>query len=167
MLVPMSFSQSLSAFVAQNVGAGNEVRAKKSMECAVGMSIVAGVLLAYLAYFHGSFLGSIFTTDHEVIMASADYMKAYAIDTLMVSFLFCFIGYFNGCGHTTFVMIQGLAGAFLVRIPISWIMSRLPETNLFRIGLATLASTIVQILFCIVYFRVLMRRDKISELQTV
>ncbi|MBR1391433.1 MAG: MATE family efflux transporter [Lachnospiraceae bacterium] len=158
MLVPMSFSQSLSAFVAQNVGAGNYTRAKKSMEYAMGMSIVAGVILAYIAYFHGSLLGSIFTKDHEVIMASADYLKAYAIDTLMVSFLFCFVGYFNGCGYTTFVMIQGLAGAFLVRIPISWFMSRLPETNLFKIGLATPASTIVGMTLCIVYFFVTSRK---------
>ena len=152
MLVPMSFSQSLSAFVAQNVGAGNPARARKSMECAMGMSIVAGVILAYMAYFHGDVLGAIFTKDPEVILASADYMKAYAIDTLMVSFLFCFVGYFNGCGYTLFVMIQGLVGAFLVRIPISWFMSRVPDMNLFKIGLATSASTVVQIILCAAWF---------------
>lgn len=42
------------------------------------------------------------------------------------SFLFCFIGYFNGREKTLFVMLQGLIGAFGVRIPIVWLVSRHP-----------------------------------------
>ena len=52
------------------------------------------------------------STDQAVILAAADYLKAYAIDTLIVSFLFCYIGFFNGCGKTKFVMVQGIASAF-------------------------------------------------------
>lgn len=159
MLVPSSFSQSLSAFVAQNAGAGKYGRAKKAMGCGMLFSIVAGVLLAYTAYFHGSFFAGIFSKDTQVIAAAADYMRAYAIDTLLVSFLFCFLGYFNGCGKTTFVMAQGLVGAFLIRIPISWFMSRAENPTLFGIGLATPASTVVQIILCIIYFAVLQKKQ--------
>ena len=56
------------------------------------------------------------------------------------------MGYFNGCGRTTFVMIQGIVGAFFVRIPVSWIMSRVQPVSLFGVGLATPASTVVQLL---------------------
>ncbi len=85
-------------------------------------------------------------------------MRAYALDTLLVSFLFSFIGYYNGRGKTLFVMCQGLAGAFFVRIPVSYLMSRLPNATLFRIGLATPASSVVQIFLCAVYFAALSRR---------
>ena len=159
MLVPSSFSQSLSAFVAQNFGAGKYVRARKSMECGMLLSIVAGVILAYLAYFHGGNLAAIFTKDESVIAAAADYMKAYAIDTLLVSFLFCFIGYFNGCGKTTFVMLQGLVGAFGIRIPVSYFMSQGENTNLFRIGLATPASTTIQIAICGIYLYIVLKKQ--------
>ena len=44
-----------------------------------------------------------------------EYIKAYAVDCLFTCFLFCFIGFYNGMGYTTFVMAQGIIGAFLVR----------------------------------------------------
>ncbi len=160
MLVPSAFSQSLSAFVAQNIGAGKPERARRAMACGMAASFLLGCIMAWAAYFHGNVLGSIFARDAQVIAAGADYLRAYAIDTLLVSFLFCFIGYFNGCGSTAFVMLQGLAGAFGVRIPISWIMSRQADASLFRIGLATPASTIVQIVLCTLFFFHMKRRQE-------
>ena len=45
-------------------------------------------------------------------------------------------------------MIQGLIGAFAVRIPVSFLMSNWEPVSLFHIGLATPCSTLVQILMC-------------------
>jgi len=153
MLVPSAFSQSLSAFVAQNIGAEKPDRAKRAMLSGMLSSLVLGTVMAYMAFFHGDILASLFAREEAVILAAWDYLRAYAIDTLLVSFLFCFIGYFNGCGNTGFVMLQGLCGAFGVRIPVSFLMSRLPNVTLFRIGLATPSSTIVQILLCVIFLR--------------
>ena len=159
MLVPSAFSQSLSAFVAQNMGAHEPVRARRAMLYGMASSLLLGVAMAWAAYFHGNLLGGIFSRDAAVVAAGADYLRAYAIDTLLVSFLFCFIGYFNGCGRTSFVMLQGIVGAFGVRIPVSWLMSRQANPSLFRIGLATPCSTAVQILLCVAYFAFLLRRE--------
>lgn len=79
-------------------------------------------------------------------------MKAYAVDCVLTSFLFCYMGYFTGMGSTTFVLLQGIAGAFLVRIPFSWYMSIHYPDSLFHIGLATPASSLLQIILCGVYF---------------
>lgn len=163
MLVPSSFSQSLSAFVAQNIGAGKRKRARKSMLCGMGASIAVGVVMAYLAFFHGDLLAGIFSSQEDVVLAAADYLKAYAIDTLVVSFLFCYIGYFNGCGKTTFVMVQGIIGAFLVRIPVSYVVSKMEDATLFKIGLATPASTVVQIILCTAFFVFALRKEKTSK----
>ena len=160
MLVPSAFSQSLSAFVAQNIGAARPDRARRAMLWGMLVSFMLGCVMAWAAYFHGDVLGSIFARDAEVIAAGWDYLRAYAIDTLLVSFLFCFIGYFNGCGNTTFVMIQGLVGAFGVRIPVSWLMSRMQPPSLFRIGLATPCSTVVQICMCAAFLAWTIRREK-------
>jgi len=160
MLVPSSFSQSLSAFVAQNIGAGKPKRARQSMLCGMMASLVAGVFMGYFAFFHGDFLAGIFSKETQVVLAAADYLKAYAIDTCLSACLFCFIGYFNGCGKTTMVMLQGIIGAFGVRIPVSYIMSRLPNVSLFKIGLATPASTIVQIIFCSICLWFVIREER-------
>ena len=160
MLVPSSFSQSLSAFVAQNIGAGKPDRARKAMACGMGASLAVGVVMFSITFFRGDLLAGIFSSDHAVVMAGFEYLKSYAIDTLLVAFLFCFIGYFNGCGHTTLVMVQGIVGAFCVRIPVSFLMSHLEPVSLFKIGLATPCSTIVQILICGAYFMMLLRRER-------
>lgn len=160
MLVPSAYMQSMSAFVAQNIGAEKPERARKALLCGILSSLAASVIMAWLTYFHGDLLAGIFARKPEVILAAADYLRAYAFDCLLTAFLFCFIGYFNGCGCTTFVMIQGVVGAFGVRIPISWLMSRRPEVSLFHIGLATPASSLLQIVLCFAWFTVVVRRQR-------
>ncbi len=160
MLVSSAFSQAMSAFVAQNIGANKPDRAKRALACGIAASLTIGLLMGLLTFFHGDLLAGIFAKDADVIYAAADYLKAYAIDCVLTAFMFCFVGYFNGCGCTTFVMVQGIVGAFGVRLPVSWIMSRQPEVTLFRIGLATPASTFVQILLCVGYFLYRNRREK-------
>ncbi len=148
MLVPAAFMQSMSAFVAQNRGAGKIDRAMKGLRCAIGISFIFGAVMCYTAFFHGDILSGIFSNDEAVILASADYLKAYAIDCLLTCFLFCMVGFFNGMGYTTFVMAQGIIGAFAVRVPVSFLMSKWEPVSLFHIGLATPCSTILQITLC-------------------
>ena len=70
------------------------------------------------------------------------------------------VGYFNGCGKTFFVMAQGIVGAFCVRIPVSLLMSRIDPVSVFYVGLATPASTLVQIVLCVTYFVMLRRAEE-------
>lgn len=152
MLVPSAYMQSMSAFVAQNMGAGNPKRADRALLCGVSTAFCVGLLMGVLTFFHGDIMAAMFSSDAAVIEAAHSYLKAYAIDCLLTSFLFCFIGYFNGREKTLFVMLQGLIGAFGVRIPIVWLVSRIPGATLFRIGLATPASSLVQVTLCLGMF---------------
>ena len=148
MLVPAAFMQSISAFVAQNAGAGKMDRAMKALKSTIAVSFVFGFAMFVLAFFRGDLLTGIFAKDADVVLAGAEYLKSYAIDCLFTCFLFCFIGFYNGIGETTFVMAQGIIGAFLVRIPVVILMSKWEPVTLFHIGLATPCSTVVQIILC-------------------
>ena len=159
MLVPSAYMQSMSAFVAQNIGAGKQDRAKKALGCGIATSLAVGFIMGILAFFFGNLLAAIFSKDPQVIAAAHSYLRAYAIDCLLVSLLFCFTGYYNGCGRTFFVMIQGIIGAFGVRIPFAWLMSQIAGTTLFHIGLATPASSVVQIVLCLIMFVYLGKRQ--------
>ncbi len=152
MLIPSAFMQAMAAFVAQNIGAGKYRRARKALACAIGVSAVPAVLMFALTFWRGDLLAGIFSNDPQVILAGADYLKAYAIDCLLTCFLFCFIGFFNGLGMTRFVMFQGIAGAFLIRIPVAFLMSRETPVSMFHIGLATPYSTVVQVAMCLICF---------------
>lgn len=155
MLIPSSFSQATSAFVAQNYGAKKYDRAKKVLLYAISASLCCGVIMFYITFFHGNLLAGIFSKDEAVILAAWEYMKAYGIDCLFTAIMFSMVGFFNGCGKTTFVMIQGIIGAFAVRIPVSFVMSKIVPVSLFRVGLATPMSTFVQIILCVIYFVIL------------
>ena len=156
----MAFAQSMSAFVAQNRGAGRLDRAFRGLRYAIGVSLIFAILMFYTAFFHGDFLAGIFAKDADVVAASWDYLKAYAIDCLFTCFLFCFIGFFNGMEYTKFVMLQGIVGAFLVRIPVSYLMSRQEPFSLFHIGLATPCSTLTQISMCFICLIILKHKVK-------
>lgn len=158
MLVPSAYMQSMSAFVAQNIGAKRPERARKALLYGIGTSVVVGFLMFYVSFFHGDWMAGLFARDQEVILAAADYLRAYAIDCILTSFLFCFVGYFNGEGRTLFVMGQGILGAFCIRIPVAYLVSRMAGVSLFHIGLATPASTAVQILLCVGYYVVTVQK---------
>ena len=149
MLISSAFMQSISAFVAQNYGAGRMDRAKKALHYGGAVSFAIGVGMFFLSFFHGNVLAGIFSSDAMVIEAAADYLKAYAIDCLFTAIFFCYIGFYNGIGMTKFVMIQGIIGAFCVRVPVSWFMSRRAGATLFDIGLATPFSSILQLVLCL------------------
>ena len=148
MLVPISFMQSMTAFVAQNYGAGLMSRAQKTLKTGVTVSFVFGVAMFLITFFRGDLLTSVFSHDADTIAAAWDYLKAYAIDCLNTCFLFCFIGYFNGIEKTKFVMLQGLCGAFLVRIPFALLMQQIGNNSLFLIGMSIPCSTVLQIVMC-------------------
>ena len=158
MLIPAAFMQAMSAFVAQNHGAGKPERAIEGLKTAIGLSTAFGVAMFWLAFFHGDLLCGAFSSDSEVVAAGFDYLKAYGIDCLLTCFLFCFIGFYNGLGHTGFVMLQGITAAFLIRIPVAYLMCK-TTGRLFFIGLGIPCSTVFQILLCFAYFsRVRKRR---------
>lgn len=153
MLVPSAFSQSMSAFVAQNMGAGEEKRAVLALKYGILSSLCVALFIGSFTFFRGDLLAMIFSKDTAVIAQAHQYLKAYAVDTFFTSFMFCFVGYYNGCGNTMFVMIQGIIGALMVRVPVVLIVSRIPDVTLFQIGLATPASTFVQIVLCLIFYR--------------
>ncbi len=167
MLISSAFMQSMSAFVAQNIGAKKPERAMKALKYGIITSLSIGLIVGVFTFFRGDLLAGIFAKNNSVTLAAADYLKAYAIDCLLTSFLFCFMGYFNGCGKTTFVMIQGIIGGICFRLPLSWIFSKIEPVTLFHIGLATPVSTFVQIIICFAYFAIMQhkekRKQKISE----
>lgn len=161
MLVPSAFMQSMSAFVAQNVGAGKYRRARTTLWSGIAVSFLFGLIMFCLSWFQGTALAGIFTSDPDVVLAAAQYLKAYAIDCLLTAFSFCFVGYFNGFGMTRFVMIQGLAGAFLLRAPLSLYFSGIQPLSLFRIGLAIPIATAIQIgMFFVFMFWMEKKRNK-------
>lgn len=152
LLIPMSYMQSISAFVAQNIGAQQVMRAKKAMWTGMCTAVILGGVMSYLSFFHGNLLSRIFIKDLPVINASAEFLKATAIECFILSIAYCFTGYYNGLGKTSFVMAQGLCAIFLVKIPFAWFATYRLEPQLFRIGMSTAYAAVFTLVVCIIYY---------------
>jgi len=160
MLVPSALGQAMAAFIAQNYGAKKLDRAHAALRYGIEVSFVLALIMAWLSFFHGNLLCSIFSNDPEVVSAGWEYLKAYALDCIFTSIFFCMNGYFNGCGETKFVMAQSITGAFCVRVPVSYLMSKIQPVSLFRIGLATPASSLFQVIVCVFYLVFVSRKKE-------
>lgn len=159
MLVPSALMQSMASFVSQNVGAGDEQRARKSMFTGMGVGMVIGVIVFALVMFKGDVLTSLFTTDPDVIQNGFDYLKGFAAETILTAVLFSMIGYFNGHNNTVWVMAQGLIQTLIVRLPMSYIMSIQPNASLTSIGLAAPTATLFGIVLNVIYYMRTKKRE--------
>ncbi|MCD7810035.1 MAG: MATE family efflux transporter [Erysipelotrichaceae bacterium] len=152
LLVPSSLMQSMSSFVAQNVGAKQEKRALKALLTGMGIGLVAGCFIFTAVMLQADLFASIFTNDEAVIKCAGEYLRGFAPETILTSISFSLIGYYNGHEKTMFVMIQGLAQSFIVRLPVSYIMSIQPNASLTMIGLAAPLATAFGIVILVAYF---------------
>ena len=160
MLIPASIIQSMSSFVAQNVGAGNEARAKKAMRTGMVIGVIIGIPVAILTFLHGDILASVFTDNPAYITRAAEFLRGFAPEAIITSILFSFLGYFNGHSKSTFVMIQGLIQSFMIRLPFSYIMSIRPDASLTYIGQAAPLATLIGIVMCFIYFLIINTKQR-------
>lgn len=159
-LVPSSMLSTVSAIGAQNIGAGDYGRAKQTMWYAIGIAVGFGVIVSALFQFIAEPVVSLFTPDEGVIAAGGQYMHGYIFDCLFAGIHFCFSGYFCACGKSMISFIHNISGVALVRVPGAYLMSKMYPATLLPMGLATAAGSILQVLICIVAYRIICRRGK-------
>lgn len=150
----------MSSFVAQNVGAGKERRAKQSMLAGMVIGCSVGAVIGLTAFFRGDIPAGIFSDDAGVVARAAEYLKGFSPEAVVTCILFSFIGYYNGHGQTLFVMLQGIAQTFLVRLPMSYLMSIRENADLTGIGLAAPAATVFGILINAVFFCYCVQKER-------
>lgn len=159
MLVPSALMQSMASFVAQNIGAGDVKRAKKSMFTGIAVGVAFGIVMFALVLRKGDVLAGLFSTDAEVVRRGFEYLRGFAPETIVTAVLFSMVGYFNGSNRTLWVMIQGLIQTLLVRLPLAYYMSIQPNASLTKIGMSAPVATVVGIVLNIGCFLYLNRRD--------
>lgn len=159
LLIPTAYMSAVSAFVAQNTGAAQHDRARRTLWVGMATAAVIGGGMAYLSFFHGDALSHLFTGDAAVIAASAEFLKATALECFILSLAYCYDGYFNGIEKTTFVMVQGIIAALCVRIPYAYYASIQPIPSLFNIGLSTALAAAFMFVVCTGYYLIHRKRQ--------
>ena len=159
-LVPSSMLSTVSALCAQNIGAGKQARAEQTLRYAIIIAVSFGIIIALLTQFISEQAVGLFTPDTVVIMLGGQYLRGYIWDCALAGIHFCFSGYFCACGKSMISFIHNISGVALVRVPGAYLMSKMYPATLLPMGLATAAGSILQVLICIVAYRIICRRGK-------
>ena len=125
----------------------------------IGVGLVIGFVVFLIVMFKGDILTGVFTTDMGVVEKGYDYLRGFALESIVTAVLFSMIGYFNGHDKTLWVMLQGLAQTLLVRLPLAYYMSIQPDASLTKIGFAAPTATIFGIILNVIFFILLQQED--------
>lgn len=110
------FSQSLSTFVGQNLGAGNYDRVKKGtvfgILCSCSMAEVIGILF----YLFSPYLIRFFNDSPQVVDFGVRHMRTICLFYCLLAFSHCIAGILRGAGKSTVPMITMLVCWCLIRV---------------------------------------------------
>ena len=141
-LPAVAMSSSISAYAAQNIGAGFHDRARKCLN--VGMSIALSISMAILLLvqlFPETIIG-FFDNNPSTIKSGVEYIRTFSIEYLFIPILFSINGLIMGAGHTFFTLISGTVSSLFLRIPVAIIFGKVLNLGLTGVGLAGPAATL-------------------------
>jgi putative MATE family efflux protein len=120
----MSFSQALSTFVGQNIGANKIGRIKKGLRSTMKMSGSVTIATTLIIVFMGHIIMSLFTKDTEVIRIGDQYLTIVSIFYILFTLMFIYTGLMRGAGDTLIPMFFSLISLWLIRIPMAYLLSK-------------------------------------------
>ena len=123
MIPSMSFSQALSTFVGQNIGANKPERIRAGLIATLKMSGIVTIVTTIFIVFGGHILMSLFTNDIEVVRIGDQYLTIVSSFYIMFTLMFIFNGVTRGAGDTLIPMFFSLLSLWIIRIPMAWFLS--------------------------------------------
>ena len=157
-LVPSSMLSTVSALCAQNIGAGEEERARKTLRYAIFIATGFGLFMAVLVQFIANPVVGLFSKDAAVVMQGGWYFRGYIFDCMFAGIHFSFSGYFCAYGRSEFSFLHNITAIVLVRIPGVYLMSKLFTNTLYPMGLATACGSLLSVVICVAVYHYLKSR---------
>jgi Na+-driven multidrug efflux pump len=161
-IFPIALGSAIAAMTAQNIGAGRPERALKALRWGITYSLAFCGLFFIYCQISPQTITALFAraSETDVIMGSAEYLRAFSIDLLLVAVIFPTNSYLSGCGKSAVSMIHSMIATFAVRIPLSILVSGLAGYTLGRqlylLGLASPIASAPSIIisYAYIYWRV-------------
>lgn len=158
-LVPSSMLATVSAISAQNIGAGKPERAVRTLKYATAITVAYGIAISVVVELTASFIIGLFTADATVIVLGVQYIRSYIVDAIFAGVHFCFSGFFAACGRSYIGFIHNIIAITLVRVPGSYLASKMFPHTLFPMGIAAPAGSLLSVFICLGFYAWLRRRS--------
>ncbi len=117
------------------IGMKDQRTASRTVASSLALFVVLGLVMAGLIVAAASPIASVMNAPAEAMESTASYIRICGA----------------GVGRTGFVALRGILSTFLVRIPVSWLMSKLPEVTLFQVGFAAPLATVFAIVITVIH----------------
>lgn len=151
-LPAIAVGSSVSAMVAQNMGAGAIERAKKTFYTGLTLAFSITFIVFIITRLFPEEILSIFDDDPNTISAGVEYMRTFSYDYLIVSGTFCLNGLVTGSGHTIISSLCGILSAIGFRVPIAILFGVVMQKGLWGLGLAAPTASFASGLILLVYY---------------
>ena len=119
------FTQALSTFVGQNLGAGQHDRVKKGIAFGVICSCAMAELIGGLSYIFAPQLIGFFSETQEAIRFGTQHMRTICLFYFLLAFSHCIAGVMRGAGKATVPMFTMLACWCIFRVSYITVAVRL------------------------------------------
>ena len=120
----MSFGMAASALAGQNLGAGKPERVKEVFKWGVIMTSVVTLTLSGLIVAFPKLLLSMFVQETEVLDIGIGYLRIVGCFYIVFAIMFISNGIINGAGKTMATMFFTIVTLWLVRVPLSAVLSK-------------------------------------------
>lgn len=124
-LPAMNFSAALSSFVGQNIGANKQDRVKAGLVATLKMTALISVSVSIITWLFSNQIMMLFTNDMAVVEAGSHYLLIVSTFYILFSTMFVYHGVLRGAGDTVIPMFITLFALWVIRIPISFMLSKL------------------------------------------
>jgi putative MATE family efflux protein len=151
-LPAIAVGSSVSAMVAQNMGAGMTDRAKKTFHTGYVLALSVSAAVFIVTQLIPEQILSLFGDDPEMIEAGVQYIRTFSLDYLIVPATFCLNGIITGSGHTVISSIGGIMGSIGFRIPMAILLGIVMDKGLLGLGLAAPAASLGASALMLVYY---------------
>lgn len=123
-LPAMNFSQALSTYVGQNIGAKKMDRVRQGLLSTLNMSTWTAIITTILIIIFRYPLMALFVSDQAVIQIGGEYLLIVASFYIFFSGMFVIGGVMRGAGDTLIPMFITLFSLWIIRIPLAAVLSK-------------------------------------------
>lgn len=151
-LPAIAVGSSVSAMVAQNMGAGRPDRAKKTFHVGFTLAFSVSLVVFIITRLFPEQILRLFGDDPDMISAGVEYMSTFTFDYLIVPATFCLNGLITGSGHTMVSSFAGIMSSLGFRIPLAILFGIILKKGMWGLGLAAPLATLGTTLIVSVYY---------------
>jgi putative MATE family efflux protein len=153
LLPAYNFSAAIATFIGQNLGAGDQKRAKEGVWRAMVMSLGFTLVLCLPSFFLRSNLITIFINEDELetIHFGAEYFRVAMWGYPFTALTFLLSGAIRGAGKPMVSLVISLASLWAVRLPVAYLLAK-TSLGLNGVWLSSAIHWSVATLMAVLYF---------------